>query len=358
MSFPPQPQQTAAQAAAPAINAPEQLAAYQQNAETFRSLNQLMWQIPLIAMTLTGGLWFGVAKADTSLALQLCLLGLAAAGNVGLIVVLFRLRYIMGQYLEWAENYNPAGHVAARGSSLLTRPTAVRTTFQFMLGMAAVISVGLMGLSAKQHGWWAQSAGERAIAYYDRHAETLADNYESLTFEQTHPELDKWLRDGKQRSILDVGAGTGRDAAAMQALGHDVVAVEPADKMRALARRLHPSAKIRWIDTTLPDIAAVPRPTAGYDLVILSAVWMHVEKDDRVKALERLSSLLNAKGRLYITLRLGPADGERGIHAVSREALSTEAAAAGLEITSVTSAPDLLGRTDVRWETAVLEHRN
>jgi len=32
------------------------LAAYNQNSENFRSLNQLMWQIPLIAMSLTGGL--------------------------------------------------------------------------------------------------------------------------------------------------------------------------------------------------------------------------------------------------------------------------------------------------------------
>ena len=33
---------------------------YEQNCQTFRSLNQLMWQVPIIAMTVTGGLWFGV----------------------------------------------------------------------------------------------------------------------------------------------------------------------------------------------------------------------------------------------------------------------------------------------------------
>ena len=45
--------------------------AFEQNHETFRSLNHQMWQIPLISMTLTGGLWFGVSKVDGSPLFQL-----------------------------------------------------------------------------------------------------------------------------------------------------------------------------------------------------------------------------------------------------------------------------------------------
>ena len=40
--------------------------AYEQNYEQFRSLNQIMWQIPVLAMTLTGGLWFGVSSIQDS----------------------------------------------------------------------------------------------------------------------------------------------------------------------------------------------------------------------------------------------------------------------------------------------------
>jgi len=39
-------------------------AAYEQNYQHFRSLNQIMWQIPVLATTLTGGLWFGVTKIE------------------------------------------------------------------------------------------------------------------------------------------------------------------------------------------------------------------------------------------------------------------------------------------------------
>ena len=38
--------------------------AFQENASHLRSLNQFLWQVPTIAITLTGGLWFGVTKID------------------------------------------------------------------------------------------------------------------------------------------------------------------------------------------------------------------------------------------------------------------------------------------------------
>ena len=70
----------------------------------------------------------------------------------------------------------------------------------------------------------------RAIAWYDRHGSTLVDTYESLDFTATHG----WLLDllpERRGLILDVGAGTGRDAAGLAALGHEVVAVEPSSSM-------------------------------------------------------------------------------------------------------------------------------
>jgi hypothetical protein len=39
---------------------------YEQNCEQMRSLNQIMWQVPIIAMTLTGGLWYGVATLSAA----------------------------------------------------------------------------------------------------------------------------------------------------------------------------------------------------------------------------------------------------------------------------------------------------
>src|SRR6266568_1142762 len=108
---------------------------YQQNFEQFRSLNQIMWQVPIIAMTLTGGLWFGVAKIDVQSA-QCALLALAVLGNSGLIAVLHRTRFVMAKYLVKIEEFYPKAFVAADGERVLERGSTVVAIFQILLGLS------------------------------------------------------------------------------------------------------------------------------------------------------------------------------------------------------------------------------
>src|SRR6266498_110400 len=86
---------------------------YEQNCEQFRSLNQVMWQVPVIAMTLTGGLWFGAATVGDMPGFQYLLLLLAALANLGLVVVLSRVRFVMGEYLNVIKAFDPRSFVAA-----------------------------------------------------------------------------------------------------------------------------------------------------------------------------------------------------------------------------------------------------
>ncbi len=58
--------------------------------------------------------------------------------------------------------------------------------------------------------------------------------------------------------------------------GHEVVAVEPARRMREVAKSLHPDSRIRWLDDQLPALENVFRTGLTFDLIWLSAVWMHV----------------------------------------------------------------------------------
>lgn len=335
------------------LSVAQQMVIYEQNAETFRSLNQLMWQIPLIAMTLTGGLWFGVSRSDTSPVLQLSLLGLAAVGNGVLIIVLGRLRYIMGEYLRWIEAFYPAGFVAAVGVKWWEKPATVRTMFQFMLGLAAVVSLILMANTAIQAKWFvSESAQSRAVAYYDRNALALADSYEGLAFETAHPELAAALATSSPMRILDVGSGSGRDAAGMAALGHHVKGLEPSSRLRDLARRLHPAARVDWLSDALPGLGTLG--DQRFDIILLSAVWMHVEPLQREVAFKRLAELLAPGGRIYMTLRLGPASAERAIYPVSEQELRVLARDRGLALVDLGDRPDLLGRSDVRWRSLVL----
>lgn len=332
------------------------LATYDQNSETFRSLNQLMWQIPLIGMTLTGGLWFGVAKVDGSPFFQFGLLALAGIGNLVLVAVLGRLRYIMGQYLDWLEHFDSDGFVAAGGVSIWTRPRLVRTLFQMMLCLAALISGGLMVSTARQANWIGAGAGasSKSVAFYDRAARDLADSYESISFEQTHPDLAKMLNTGAPQRILDVGAGSGRDATAMAALGHTVTAIEPSDEMRKLAQGLHPQAKVNWVNDSLPDLSSLRGHGPQFDLVVVSAIWMHIHPRDRYASLERLAILTKSGGEIYLTLRLGPADPARAIYAVSEDEVRRLATSLHLKATNGGEQPDLLGRPNIRWQTVRL----
>ena len=70
---------------------------------------------------------------------------------------------------------------------------------------------------------------------YNQHAERYFNQYQSLTFDQVHGD---WLPqlDSKTGLALDVGAGSGRDAAALAERGWDVVAVEPAAGLRELGQ--------------------------------------------------------------------------------------------------------------------------
>ncbi|MYF90220.1 MAG: class I SAM-dependent methyltransferase, partial [Boseongicola sp. SB0676_bin_33] len=156
------------------------------------------------------------------------------------------------------------------------------------------------------------------IAWYDANAEAVVTRYESVLPEAVHD----WLRDllpQGSASVLDIGAGSGRDAAWLAANGHDVVAVEPSASLRAAAASLHDDPAINWIDDRLPTLGVVSRSGLSFDLILLSAVWMHVPENDRRRAFRKLINLLRPGGLMAITLRIGPSDLERGFHSVAPE---------------------------------------
>src|SRR5262245_32603363 len=78
---------------------------------------------------------------------------------------------------------------------------------------------------------------------YPKEAETLTRQYESVRFVDVHRHV-LHLIPRAPCDVLDIGAGTGRDASALAGMGHRVVAVEPTAEFRARAARLHPSPRI------------------------------------------------------------------------------------------------------------------
>ena len=120
-------------------------------------------------------------------------------------------------------------------------------------------------------------------------------------------------------SILDIGSGTGRDAAWFAAQGHRVVAVEPTDAMRLPAMALHPSPLIEWVNDSLPDLALLRTRGEKFDVVMLTAVWMHLDAQQRRHAMPNVASLVRAGGAVIMNIRHGPVPVGRRMFEVSAE---------------------------------------
>lgn len=157
--------------------------------------------------------------------------------------------------------------------------------------------------------------------------------------------------------ILDVGAGSGRDARWFADRGGVVTAVEPCGALLAHAMRQPHQAGVVYVQDALPKLQRV---AGEYDLILLSAVWKHVgDADAQAVALARLSELLSARGSVVITLRLGPPVEGRGDHPVSASALLNVARSLGLEAwerPDPAASVDVLGRPDVSWTRVVVRH--
>ena len=140
---------------------------------------------------------------------------------------------------------------------------------------------------------------------YTESAAQLLDLYESFAFEDVHRPVLHLIPEPPS-DVLDIGAGSGRDAAALAARGHRVVAVEPTAAMREGAARRHRSARITWIDDSLPDLRHIRATGVDFHVVMLSAVWMHLDEAQRRTAMPVVAALTRPGGMVFISLRHGP----------------------------------------------------
>ncbi|MFE6156137.1 class I SAM-dependent methyltransferase [Streptomyces sp. NPDC057889] len=171
-----------------------------------------------------------------------------------------------------------------------------------------------------------------------------------MTFEAVHEEILHLLPDVPVRAV-DIGAGTGRDATALAALGHEVIAVEPVRQLRLVAQRLHADANVVWLEDSLPGLEGLG---GEFGLILLSAVWMHLDEQERAAAMGRLVELLAPGGLLVISLRHGPPPADRRMFDVPADESAALARECGLSVLQVGGGQDQLGRNEIHWSELAL----
>jgi len=193
------------------------------------------------------------------------------------------------------------------------------------------------------------------IATYDEQAAELAHRYDQQALLAAYRPIENVLEPSTPDALaLDVGAGSGRDAAWLVSKGYEVVAVEPSTGMRYEGVRRHSDEKIRWLDDRLPGLSRVHELGLTFDLILLSAVWQHIAPNDRQRAFRKMTALLKPGGLMLMTLRQGPAPHDRPMHPVTLTEVEALAKGFGLEVFKVADQEDELSRADVRWTTVLL----
>jgi SAM-dependent methyltransferase len=168
--------------------------------------------------------------------------------------------------------------------------------------------------------------------------------------------------------ILDLGAGAGRDAkylAEQAAKKHltdnniQVYAVEPATDLASIGKQTTKNLKVNWVEDSLPALNVITKKEISFDLILLSAVWMHIPPNERTRSIRKLANLLKPGGKLVISLRHGQTEDDyknRKMFDVCADELKQLATDVGLFIKLETPKEnDELGRNHIHWQTVVLQ---
>jgi SAM-dependent methyltransferase len=105
-------------------------------------------------------------------------------------------------------------------------------------------------------------------------------------------EAVEWLVGAGPKSVLELGAGTGKLTRTLVELGHDVHATDPDEAMLDVLRRNLPDVRVG-----IGSAERIPAPDLTYDVVIAGQAfhWFDLEK-----ALPEISRVLNPGGTLAL----------------------------------------------------------
>lgn len=194
-----------------------------------------------------------------------------------------------------------------------------------------------------------------AVSHYDSAPDVFGARYSSARFEDIHHNLLRYLP-GSGAAVLDVGAGIGRDAAALAARGYLVTAIEPSLPLQRWGREHYDQNGITWATDSLPRLASLDAMEGSFEFILCSAVLIHLAPGEIDECFNTLARLLSVGGRLGVSVRHAISSDLPGIFFNHEDAALIAAAKnAALMLVEHARSSDALGRAEVNWRSFVFE---
>lgn len=194
-------------------------------------------------------------------------------------------------------------------------------------------------------------------AYEGDAGASLVKQYDTLSPTTLNAWMVPFLPDSG--NLLEVGAGSGRDALWFSNRGLSVTCVEPSAVMREIIRcKLHGKPDVDVVDDCLPLLTKVKRKGKTFDVISVLAVWMHIHPHDRRAALGNMLKILNDDGVLCMSLRHGTPAPDRIMYYVTIEEVEEICSKLNAKIVYQNSDSDMLKRNAVHWTHLVIKKQS
>ena len=202
----------------------------------------------------------------------------------------------------------------------------------------------------------------RTLGYYEEAAGSLADRYERADVKELQKELLVALEG--HSPLLELGCGSGREAAFLTSQGFEVVATDGSPSMLEEAIRLHPeltnTARVMQVPSHFPF------QSGTFGGVYAVAVLMHLDVDDITLVFQEIWRVLCPEGRLFLSIPLsgrnigldGRDDKGRRFTKLPEDDWRELFHDTGYNVLKRSESQDGLGRQDILWLSFVLEKGN
>ena len=219
---------------------------------------------------------------------------------------------------------------------------------------------------------------------YNTQAATYAARYEAADLSSLHRLLLRHLPE--RCRVLELGCGSGRDAAFLHAHGYAVTATDASPAMLTLAAQLHPELTPHLHLLSFPRsdtlslggeragvrVASIPsttqqpnnsttEPQAPYSALLSIAMLMHIPDQELFECATQMRDLLTDDGLLVLQLSIGRGGLHQGRDDAGRlynerppEEIQLLFERLGFRLIAREESPDFMNR-DIQWYTLVLQ---